>query len=160
MAVPAWWTKLRPWQRRSILAVGVVVLLYLAYMLNARWSNGHGADVTLELGTNSDGSMFLRCVSSESSSGVCTGPAEHATFTVHARDRVHLTVRSLDGGGRTHDFKVEGWPYAPLYPWVELELHSQEESATFTAWKSGTYHVLCELPGHEAAGMWGTFVVA
>jgi uncharacterized cupredoxin-like copper-binding protein len=40
-----------------------------------------------------------------------------------------------------------------------MELHQADQSWTFTAWAAGSYPMLCELTGHDAAGMHGTFVV-
>jgi|GEM_PF-2672855 len=159
MAAPAWWMKLKKWQRTTILAVGVLFVVYLVYMANARWSNGTDVKAYVEAGTNPDGSMYFRCVSVQSDADVCGGPANQSTLTVGPRDRVHITVHSFDGGNRAHDFKMTGWAYAPPYPWVESELKHETETETFTAWKSGTFKFFCELPGHEAAGMWGTLVV-
>lgn len=140
-----------------------LLVLYGVFVTVALPSNGTTDHVYLEAGTNEDGSMFYRCVVAKSTPGVCDesgdGNPDHARMHVHARDRVEFTVHSLDGGDRAHDFKMEGWSYFLPPARLEMELHHVEESKTITAWHTGTYHIKCELPGHEARGMWGTLIV-
>jgi rusticyanin len=50
----------------------------------------------------------------------------------------------------------------PLPPRTERDTATASyftRSASFTA-AAGTYHYLCPVPGHAAAGMFGTFVVS
>src|SRR5581483_1014834 len=139
------------------IVVGALVLLYGALVAFASYSNGNDVNVTLNVGV-SGSSMYMRCDQAKSTPGVCGG-GDQATVTVHKRDRVHLTIHNDQGGDHTRDFNVQGWQYAfpPVSP--EMELHQADLSWTFTAWASGSYHMLCELTGHDAAGMHGTFVV-
>jgi plastocyanin len=148
---------MQPWLKRTLIVVAVLVLVGGAFVAYAEYSNGKDVNVALNLGT-SGSAMYLRCDAAKSSPGVCSG-GDQATVTVHKRDRVHLSIHNDQGGDHTHDFNVQGWQYAfpPVSP--EMELHSVDQSWTFTAWAAGSYHMLCELPGHEAAGMQGTFVV-
>src|SRR5581483_5550169 len=123
----------------------------------ASYSNGNDVDLVLEVGSASHG-MYLRCVSISGDGASCDA-SNQTTVTVHARDRVHVTVRDAEGGGHRHDFNIEGWQYFLWPNSPEMELEGPSESTSFTAWASGTYHILCEIPGHDAAGMHGTFVV-
>lgn len=149
---------MRPRLRNGLIVAAVVGVVLAAWIANARYSNGVEKRVFIDAGTNADGTMFYRCVTAQSTTGICT-PGNQTTLTVDARDRLTLTVRSLDGPGRTHDFRLEGWPYAPPYPWVEMELEERTQEQTFTAWKAGSWKFICELEGHEGRGMWGTLVV-
>ncbi|MCL5052507.1 MAG: plastocyanin/azurin family copper-binding protein, partial [Gammaproteobacteria bacterium] len=50
----------------------------------------------------------------------------------------------------------------PLPPRTEKDTHTASyhtRTASFTA-AAGVYHYLCPVPGHAAAGMFGTFVVS
>jgi plastocyanin len=148
------------WTLVVIIALGVIYGGFVAFASN---SNGTDVTVVLDLGTNHDPgaatSMYLRCDGANSTAGVCSG-GDQATVTVHQRDRIHLTIHNDDGGDHTHDFNVQGWQYAlpPISP--EMELHTQDQSWTFTAWASGSFKMLCEVPGHDAAGMHGLLVVS
>lgn len=144
--------------RIVLMVVVVLAVLGGGWTAFASYSNGTRVEATVEAGTEPDGSMFFRCVEAESSAGVCD-PADPKRVVVHERDRVHLTVRSLDKGRHVHDFFVDSLAYGPPYPWVELELEDATESTTFTAWKAGEFRFECELAGHAAKGMWGTLVV-
>jgi hypothetical protein len=149
---------MKAWLKWTILGVAIVVLLYGALVALAEYNNGNQVTVALKLGTKSDGSMYMTCDAAASTPGVCSG-GDQAIVTVHARDRVTLRIHNDDPGDHSHDFNLKGWQYAfpPVSP--EMELHQADESWTFTAWAAGSYHILCELPGHENAGMHGTFVV-
>jgi hypothetical protein len=149
---------MRTWLK-VLLAVGAaIVVLYGAFSAFALYSNGNDVNVQIHVGTKEGGGMYLRCAS-VSGSGASCDSSDQATITVHQRDRVHVTITDDGGGGHRHDFNVEGWQY---YLWPnspETELTAVTESVTFTTWATGSFHVLCELPGHDAAGMRGTLVV-
>ncbi|HUR69969.1 MAG TPA: cupredoxin domain-containing protein [Candidatus Thermoplasmatota archaeon] len=150
---------MKAWLKRTLLVVAVVAVLYGAFIGFASYSNGHKVTVDFSLGTNADGSMYLRCTSA-SEPGVCGGDRpDQATVTVHKRDRVTFRIHNDDSGDHSHDFKLEGWQYAlpPLSP--ESELHKADESWTFTAWAPGSFRLWCELKGHASRGMEGTFFV-
>jgi plastocyanin len=150
------------WLTWTILVVIVLAVLYGGLVAFAENSNGTDVTVVLDLGTNAPGSgatsMYMKCDAARSTPGVCSG-GDQATVTVHQRDRIHLTIHNADGGDHSHDFNVQGWQYAfpPISP--EMELHSADESWTFTAWASGSFKMLCEVPGHDGDGMHGTLVV-
>jgi plastocyanin len=94
-----------------------------------------------------------------------SGPPAHA-----ARARVAVTAKEFafalrptsarhgsatftikNAGKVEHDFKIAGKTTPKIKP---------KKSATLTVGlKKGTYHYLCTLPGHAAAGMKGTFRV-
>lgn len=157
-----------PWpdpgpKRTALIAVLALVGLYIVYAAFVAVPTGDDVEVYIEAGTHDDGSMFYRCDLNRTTPGACDpagdGSPDHALITVDGRDRVTLTVRSLDGGDRAHDFKLNGWAYFLPPARVEMELHEPTQSTTFTAWKSGQFHIWCELPGHEEAGMWATLQV-
>jgi uncharacterized cupredoxin-like copper-binding protein len=149
---------MQAWLKWTIVVVVVVAVLYGALVAVAEVSDGKTDQVYLSLGTKSDGKMYMRCDTSRSTPGVCTGD-DQTTVTIPLRDRVTLHVHNDDAGDHSHDFNIQGWQYAfpPVSP--EMELHQADDSWTFTAWASGSYHMLCELPGHDGNGMHGTFVV-
>lgn len=150
---------MQPWLKWTLIVVVAVLVLYGGLVAFAEYSTGASVNVALVVGTDgASGKMFMRCDPSKSSAGVCDG-SDQTTVTVHKRDRVHLTIHNADKGDHSHDFNVEGWQYAfpPVSP--EMELHSADESWTFTAWATGDFHMLCELKGHDEAGMHGTFRV-
>lgn len=149
---------MRAWLRRLLVAVLVVAVLYGAYAAFVSWSNGADKTIVVVAGVAQDGSMFFRCVAQESTRGTCD-PAAPSRFTVESRDRVTFRVRTDDGRPHSHDFRLLGLPYLVPPAGIEMELYASEESKSFTAWKSGEFRIVCELRGHEAAGMWGTLVV-
>jgi hypothetical protein len=149
---------MKPWVRWVLLVAGAVVLAYGAFSAFALYSNGNDVNVAIHVGAKDGGGMHLRCAS-VSGSGASCDASDQATITVHKRDRVHATITDDQGGGHRHDFNVEGWQYFPWPNSPETELDAVVESVTFTTWATGTFHVLCELPGHDAAGMHGTLVV-
>jgi hypothetical protein len=154
----------KPWQRITTIAVAGVLLLYGVFLAVVLPSNGTTVHVTMEAGTNVSGSMFFRCDPTASDAGACSatgasGNPDQAKITLHKRDRLALTVRSLDGGGRAHDVKMEGIAYFLPPARMEMELQKPSQSKTVTMWMGGTFHVKCELPGHEGKGMWATIVV-
>ncbi len=154
----------RPWQRYTAITVASLLVLYGVFLAIALPSNGKAVDVYLTLGTNPDGSMFIRCDAQRSDAGACDpagthGDPDQARILVHKRDRVTMHVESLDGGGRAHDFKMDGMAYLVPPARMEMEMHHRMQSRTITAWMAGTYHLKCEIAGHEGAGMWATLVV-
>ena len=158
------WNEWQPWQRTTTLVVAALLVLYGIFLAVVLPSDGTTVHVTMDAGTNPDGSMFFRCDAGGSDSGICdplgsNGNPDQAKITVHKRDRLALTVRSLDGGGRAHDVKMEGIAYFMPPARMEMELQHPIQTKTVTMWSSGTFHVRCELPGHEGKGMWATVVV-
>lgn len=122
--------------------------------------NGNGTrSVAVLAGTASDGSMFFTC-DPASPSDACADVDGHATIHADVRDRLHVTVRTDDGRSHSHDFKLEGGAYALWPAGIEMELKRPSETRSFTAYAAGTYRFVCEIPGHEARGMWGALVVA
>lgn len=143
---------------RWALAALALLLLGGSYVANASVATGERVRATVVAGTSPDGSMYFRCVQEESTPGVCSAE-DPRRLTVGHRDRVALTVRTDDGRRHSHDLRVEGFAYGPPFPWVELELEKPSETKTFTAWRTGEFRFVCELAGHEEAGMWGVLVV-
>src|SRR5581483_375589 len=121
---------MKPWLKWTLIAVVGILVLYGAFVAFAEYSTGANVKVTFQLGHNPDGSMFLKCDQAATTPGVCA-PGDQAVVTVHQRDRVTFALVNLDGPGRTHDFKLEGWQYAapPISP--EMELEQAQESWTF-----------------------------
>jgi hypothetical protein len=157
---------MQPWLKWTLVVVVALAVLYGGLVAFAEVSNGTHDDVTLHLGTDAaTGKMYMRCDAAPTTPGevpttpgVCSG-GDQPTITVHQRDRVTIHLVNDDKGDHTHDFNLQGLPYAfpPVSP--EMELHQDVESWTFTAYASGSYHLLCELPNHDGLGMHATFVV-
>lgn len=64
-----------------------------------------------------------------------------------------ITLKLHNKGTLKHEYEVEG---------VDIEIHASPgkvEQTTFSIDKPGTYEVVCDLPGHEEAGMVGKIVV-
>jgi uncharacterized cupredoxin-like copper-binding protein len=141
--------------KKVLILLAAVTLLYGGFVGFASANNGHKVEVTFHLGTK-DGKMYLRCA--RISGATCTS-SNQTTVTVGKRDRVTFHVHNDDGGDHSHDFKLGGWQYAlpPISP--ETELHTTDESWTFTAWAPGSFSLWCEINGHAAAGMKGKFIV-
>lgn len=141
------------------IGLGVVVVLYAAYAAAATLSNGTTKRVSIVAGV--DGSrMFFQCDAANSTEGACVDVDGHAQIRVQKRDRVHVHVASADGKSHMHDFRLQGAPYLVWPAGLEMELEEGAEDGTFTAYATGTYRFICELPGHDEAGMWGTLVVS
>lgn len=152
---------MRRWLVVTLSVLAGLLLLYAAYSVFVSYDNGTHDAVTIHAGAYTSGAkagkMYYHC--SDSSGGAAVDNADQCTVTVHKRDKVTFTVISDDGSGRTHDFKLQGAPYF-LYPaGIEMEIQNGSQSSTFTAWATGDYKFVCELPGHEDAGMWGTLHV-
>lgn len=154
MDKPTW---LKGWKGTVIYAAAVLLVVYGAYAAFVSYSNGDKVTLNLEVGTNQDGTMYLRCAAG-STPTACT-PNE-STFTVHKRDRVTVNVHNADGGKHTHDIRLVGGPYWLWPGGFENELESPDVTAHFTAYSTGTFEVICELAGHYDAGMKGTLVVS
>lgn len=140
-----------------MIAVGVLAALYLLYAAFVRFDNGRDVHVHILAGQDG-GAMHFRCDAALSTPGTCSG-GDQATVRVHKRDRVTFTVVSEQGPGRTHDFRLQGGPYLVWPSGIEMEIEDGRQEGSFTAWSTGTYRFICELSGHEGAGMWGTLVV-
>ena len=73
------------------------------------------------------------------------------TIKVNKGDTVKITFKNSGG---THDFMID-----------EFNVHmkpiqtDQEETATFTADKSGTFEYYCSIGNHRAMGMFGKLIV-
>jgi hypothetical protein len=142
-----------------IVVAVVLVALGGAFSVYTSQSNGTLDTVTLHVGEapNGDFTMYLRC--SNATGGASCDNSNQTTVTVHVRDRVTFVVVDDQGAGHLHDFNIQGFP-AFLYPnSPEMELEEASQSTTITTWLAGTYHILCELPNHDASGMHGTLIV-
>jgi plastocyanin len=64
-----------------------------------------------------------------------------------------LSIKMENKGALEHDLVIEG------VPGVLLVKAGATGSRTFKIPKSGTYNVVCSLPGHKDAGMKGTLTV-
>lgn len=145
---------------RAAIGIGLLLLIaYGAYASYVTYSPGEDRAVTLVAGTAKDGTMFFHCDQDGSTPGVCEDVDGHARVTVDRRDRVAMTVRTDDGRKHPHDFFLEGAPYFVFPAGIEMELEKPSETKSFTAYARGEYRFVCELAGHEEAGMWGTLVV-
>lgn len=165
MEYPAW---LRGWKGAVIWSAAGLVVLYGLYAAFVSYDNGTDVDLHVEVGTYTDSgthggaSMYLRCASGSTPS-VCS-PGD-STFRVHKRDRIHLTVTNLDGGDHTHDIRLTGGAYWLWPAGFEDELNGCASSkpcaeTTFVAYSTGSFRIVCELTGHDGAGMNGTLVVS
>lgn len=149
---------MKGWLRNLLIVVAVLALSVGAYAVFTMYSNGNDVNLVLHVGTLDGGAMYLRCTSITGNGASCD-QSDQANITVHKRDKLHITIVDDQGGGHRHDFNVRGWQYYwPDTP--ETELNAASESVTFTTWATGEFHILCELPGHDARGMHGTLVVA
>jgi plastocyanin len=143
----------KPWQRTTTIAVAALLVLYVVYAIFVSIPNGKHDDVYLRLGTQGS-TMYLRCAEGSNPSDACrVGSDGNAEVFVGARDRVTFHIHNDDGGDHTHDFRLEGGAYWLWPAHAEDELHGEDSSVSFTAWKAGTFRLICELKGHDAAGM-------
>jgi uncharacterized cupredoxin-like copper-binding protein len=153
---------MRRWLIVTLAVLAGLLVVYAAYAAFVAYDNGTHVNVTIHAGAYTSGAksgqMYYHC--SDASGGAVVDNADQCSITVHRRDKVTFTVISDDGPGRTHDFKLQGAPYF-LYPaGIEMEIEAtNSQTGTFTAWATGDYKFVCELAGHEAAGMWGTLHV-
>ena len=148
----------KPWQRTTTIVVAVLLGLYIVYALFVAIPNGHHDNVYLRLGTQGS-TMYMRCADGNADCVCTSDPDGNAIVHVGTRDRVTFHIHNDDGGDHSHDFRMLGGPYWLWPAHAENELHSADQSVSFTAWKSGTYRLVCELPGHDAAGMHGQIVI-
>ncbi|HUR61285.1 MAG TPA: sulfocyanin-like copper-binding protein [Candidatus Thermoplasmatota archaeon] len=153
---------MRRWLFVTLLVVASLLVVYAAYSLFVSYDNGSKVTVTIHAGVHADGpnagKMYYRC-SNDSPDGAAND-SDQCIVTVHKRNKVTFTVISDDGAGRKHDFKLLGAPYLVYPAGIEMEIQdSNSQTGTFTAWATGDYKFICELSGHEAAGMWGTLHV-
>jgi uncharacterized cupredoxin-like copper-binding protein len=153
---------MRRWLIVILSIVAVLALLYSGYAIFVSYDNGTHVNVTIHAGAYKSGEkagkMYYHCTGISGAGASCDG-ADQTTVNVHKRDKVTFTVISDDGPGSTHDFKLEGLAYS-IYPaGVEMELEDGNQAGTFTAWAGGDYEFICELSGHEDAGMHGTLHV-
>jgi len=148
---------MRRWLVITLAVLAGLLVIYAAFAAFVSYDNGTHVTVTIHAGAHPDGKMYYRCSNSDPADAVDS--SDQCTVTVHKRDKVTFNVISDDGPGRTHDFKLLGGPYA-LYPaGIEMEIEDGQQTGTFVAWSTGDYKFICELAGHEDAGMWGTLHV-
>jgi len=151
----------KPWQRTTTIVVAVLLGVYILYAAFVSIPNSKHDNVYLRLGTQ-PGGMYLRCDdrNGQDAGGLCTSDGDgNAIVHVGTRDRVTFHIHNDDGGDHTHDFRLLGGAYFLWPAHAENELHKDDVSVSFTAWMSGTYRIICELPGHDAAGMHGQIVI-
>ncbi len=93
----------------------------------------------------------------------CNGSSNHQTITmkdmrfrqaeVHVKAGQPVTLRVVNEDGYAHAFDIDAFDiHRPLAASETLEI-------AFTPEQPGRYAFYCGSPGHEAAGMTGTFVV-
>lgn len=78
---------------------------------------------------------------------------EPATITVSQGATVRLVVKN-DSSANPHDFSIPDLNAA-----TKQLAGNESETITFTADKTGTFKILCTVPGHEALGMKGELKV-
>jgi uncharacterized cupredoxin-like copper-binding protein len=94
--------------------------------------------VDIEVGSNPDGSMYLR------PGNVTVNLGDVVTLRIHNPDRIFHDVALLDYDGNDIEIEVPG---------------GSTEEKTFTASVAGDFRVICEVRGHKQAGMQGTLHV-
>lgn len=146
---------------RILFGLAILFLAYAGYATAVSVPNGElTKHVSIVAGTDPDGTMYFHCDVVNSTEGACIDEEGHAQIRAHVRDRLQVRVSTDDGRKHSHDFKLEGAPYALWPAGIEMELNKPTETKSFTAWREGTYRFVCELQGHERAGMWGSLVVS
>ena len=93
---------------------------------------------------------------------------QNGKLTVTVPAGWQITVECHDGASIPHSCAIVsgGDSTTPAFPGAEtLQPFSgiapgQTEAFAFTATTVGTYRLVCLVPGHESAGMWGTFIVS
>jgi hypothetical protein len=149
-----------PSPRRTIVTLVIAfALLYGAYAAFVSYHNGTRVTASIVAGTSSDGAMYYHCDAGNSTPGACVDVDGHAQIRAALRDRVDVRVSTDDGRRHSHDFRLMGTPYMLWPAGIEMELEKPSEQKSFTAWRAGEYRIVCELPGHEERGMWGTLAV-
>lgn len=107
----------------------VFVLLLLSPVVTAATRT-----VDVEVGTNPDGSMYLR------PGNVTVDLGDEVTLRIKNVDRIFHDVALLDYDGND----------------VEIEVPAgKTETHTFTAAVAGDYRMICEVSGHKQKGMYG-----
>ena len=149
---------MKPWLRWLLIAVAVLVVVYGAFAAFTSYSNGTKVHASIHVGRLDTGAMYLRCDEGASTPGVCSG-GDQSTVTVKSRDRLTFDIYDDQGGGHRHDFNVPGWQYFIWPNSPETELNAAHETVTITTWASGSFNMICEISGHNAAGMHGKLVV-
>src|ERR1041385_2834621 len=100
---------MKRWLLVTFAVLVVLMVLYGVYAAVVSPSQGR-ARVGIALGTYSDGSMYMTCLSAESDPGVCDS-MDPTIIHLKERDRATFTVHNQDGGRHTHDFRMKGWSY-------------------------------------------------
>lgn len=113
-------------------------------LLAAPVAEGGDRAFDVRAGTNSDGSMYF----------------EPSDLVVRKGDLVTIRVTNVDPAGTEyfHDLAILDWGGPRRH--LEWEVEAQSTvSRTFEASNVGKFRMICEVPGHEEAGMKGTFTV-
>src|SRR5438874_10767238 len=107
---------------------------------------------------------FAACGGGSSSGGGSVGGAD---VTVHAQDSLHfdktdysakagdLTIGYVDDGSLTHTLLIQGKDGFKLQVTSRGDTKSGKVNLS-----AGSYTILCDIPGHEAAGMKATLNVS
>lgn len=112
--------------------VGLAILLILPLALPG--ASAAARDLTLEVGTRGDGSMYV------DPSNVTVDLDDDVTLRVKNVDRIFHDIALLDYAGS--DVEIE----APA---------GKTESYSFKATQAGDFRLICEVSGHKQKGMFG-----
>lgn len=113
-------------------------LVLLALLLLAPPAAAKARTVEVEVGTNSDGSMYL------TPKDVTVQKGDEVTLRVTNVDSIFHDVALLDYAGQD----------------IEIEVPAKRtETKTFTATEAGDFRLICEVVGHKQKGMQGTLHV-
>lgn len=115
---------------------GLRLALALALIVSLLASPARAAarDVDIEVGTNPDGSMYLR------PGNVTVNVGDDVTLRIRNVDRIFHDVALLDYDGNDVEIEVPG---------------GKTESHSFKATVAGDYRMICEVSGHKQKGMFG-----
>ena len=109
------------------------VPLLLLVLLLVPAATAASRTIDIEVGTNSDGSMYLR------PGNVTVTKGDEVTLSIKNVDRIFHDVALLDYDGD-----------------VEIEVPAgRTASHTFTASVAGDFRLICEVSGHKQKGMFG-----
>lgn len=111
-----------------------VVLALLAVLLLSPIASAASRSIDMEVGTNADGSMYLR------PGNVTVTKGDEVTLGIKNVDRIFHDVALLDYAGE--DVEIE----APA---------GRTSSHTFVASVAGDFRLICEVSGHKQKGMFG-----